>query len=51
MRRAYEMAGITDLGETAMIECHGTGTSVGDPLETTAVAKCFGETGIIITSV
>lgn len=51
MRRAYEMAGITDLGQTAMIECHGTGTSVGDPLETTAVAKCFGETGIIITSV
>ncbi|PYI02487.1 polyketide synthase [Aspergillus sclerotiicarbonarius CBS 121057] len=51
IRRAYEVAGITDLGETAMVECHGTGTAVGDPLETTAVAQCFGAKGVIITSV
>ncbi|PWY91664.1 polyketide synthase [Aspergillus sclerotioniger CBS 115572] len=51
IRRAYEVAGIADLGETAMVECHGTGTPVGDPLETTAVAQCFGVKGVIITSV
>ncbi|ODA79280.1 hypothetical protein RJ55_04873 [Drechmeria coniospora] len=51
IRRAYAQAGIADLSKTAMVECHGTGTSVGDPLETAAVARCFGDKGIIITSV
>lgn len=51
IRRTYEQAGITNLGETAMVECHGTGTAVGDPLETAAVAKCFGKEGVVITSV
>ncbi|GJN68105.1 type I Iterative Polyketide synthase (PKS) [Purpureocillium lilacinum] len=51
IRRAYEQAGIQDMSRTAMVECHGTGTSVGDPLEATAVANCFGDKGIYITSV
>ncbi|KAJ5106839.1 hypothetical protein N7456_003514 [Penicillium angulare] len=51
IRRAYEVAGISDLCQTAIVECHGTGTSAGDPLEAAAVAKCFGEKGVIITSV
>lgn len=51
IRQAYRQAGIEDLSATAFFECHGTGTPVGDPIETTAVASCFGEKGIHITSV
>ncbi|KAI6309894.1 Type I Iterative PKS [Pyricularia oryzae] len=51
MRRAYAMAGIHDLESTAMVECHATGTKVGDPLEAAAVAQIWGEKGIIIGSV
>jgi acyl transferase domain-containing protein len=42
IRQAYEVAGIDDLSETAFVECHGTGTPVGDPLETKAVGAAFG---------
>ena len=28
---------------TAYIECHGTGTPVGDPLELTAIGSVFAE--------
>lgn len=45
MRRSHRLAGITDLSKTAMIECHGTGTPVGDPIETEAVARVFGDCG------
>lgn len=51
IRRAYDVAGIRDFSQTAFVECHGTGTQVGDPLETAAVAKVFGEKGVLITSV
>lgn len=50
IRRAYEVAGIKDFSQTAFVECHGTGTQAGDPLETIAVAKVFGEKGVLITS-
>lgn len=42
IKRAYEAAGILDTSETAFVECHGTGTLVGDPRETEAVAHMFG---------
>ncbi|KAK1473948.1 beta-ketoacyl synthase domain-containing protein [Colletotrichum cuscutae] len=51
MRRGHKMAGITDLSKTAMVECHGTGTFVGDPLEVSAVANVWGDHGIYIGSV
>ncbi|KAI9759233.1 MAG: Type I Iterative PKS, partial [Geoglossum simile] len=51
IRRGHHIAGIYDFSKTAMIECHGTGTKVGDPIETAAVASVFGEYGIYIGSV
>ncbi|KAL2838941.1 hypothetical protein BJX68DRAFT_279537 [Aspergillus pseudodeflectus] len=51
IRRGLELAGVGDLKSVAMIECHGTGTQVGDPIETTAVGNVFGEHGIYIGSV
>jgi acyl transferase domain-containing protein/SAM-dependent methyltransferase len=51
IRRAYDVAGISDLSQTAFVECHGTGTSTGDPLEVMAVGKVFGDSGVYIGSV
>jgi acyl transferase domain-containing protein len=51
IRRTYEIAGIKDMAETAIVECHGTGTPVGDPIEAEAIASCFGDNGVIITGV
>ncbi|KAI0012628.1 hypothetical protein F4779DRAFT_614355 [Xylariaceae sp. FL0662B] len=51
MRKAYADAGLNP-AETAMVECHGTGTPVGDPVEATSVGNVFGEpNGIYIGSV
>lgn len=51
IRSAYRAAGIGDPSETAMVECHGTGTAVGDAVETCAIARVFGDRGVIIGSV
>ncbi|KAI0439264.1 putative polyketide synthase [Xylaria telfairii] len=51
IKRTYEAAGISNLSETAIFETHGTGTAAGDPLEAEAVAECFGDKGVIITSI
>ncbi|KAI8944142.1 hypothetical protein F4801DRAFT_600379 [Xylaria longipes] len=51
MRKAYADAGLNPT-ETAMVECHGTGTPVGDPVEATSVGNVFGgQKGIYIGSV
>ncbi|KAK5997937.1 Highly reducing polyketide synthase pspA [Cladobotryum mycophilum] len=52
IRAAYKSAGLESKHhETGYFECHGTGTAVGDPLEANAVARVFGEHGMIIGSV
>ncbi|OLN81992.1 Lovastatin diketide synthase LovF 19, partial [Colletotrichum chlorophyti] len=50
MRRGHRLAGISDYSKTAMVECHGTGTAVGDPREVSAVANVWGDHGIYIGS-
>ncbi|WP_233266242.1 type I polyketide synthase [Cobetia sp. L2A1] len=42
MERACELAGITP-DEIDYLEAHGTGTSVGDPLETRAIGAAIGQ--------
>ena len=42
MRRAYEQAGITP-DEIDYLEAHGTGTAVGDPIETRAIGEALGK--------
>jgi acyl transferase domain-containing protein len=41
IRRAYLRAGISDFTRTAYLECHGTGTLAGDPIEVKAAASVF----------
>ncbi|PWY76505.1 polyketide synthase [Aspergillus sclerotioniger CBS 115572] len=54
IRKAYTKAGLS-LDETTYIECHGTGTAVGDPIEVEAVSIAFrrpeGSAPILIGSV
>ncbi|KAK8074380.1 hypothetical protein PG997_009043 [Apiospora hydei] len=42
IRRAYEKAGICHPEATPVVECHGTGTATGDPLEVAAAVQVFG---------
>lgn len=51
IRRAYDIAGINDFSETAFVECHGTGTPIGDPIEANAVGRVFGDFGVYIGSI
>ncbi|KAK8135399.1 PKSKA1 [Apiospora sp. TS-2023a] len=41
IRMAYANAGISDFNETGYLECHGTGTPTGDPLEVAGLASVF----------
>ncbi|KAL7624846.1 hypothetical protein AAE478_004060 [Parahypoxylon ruwenzoriense] len=41
IRKAYDKAGLS-FAETDYIECHGTGTAVGDPIEVGGLTNCFG---------
>ncbi|KAI0444713.1 polyketide synthase [Xylaria telfairii] len=41
IRRVYSQAGL-DMSLTRFFEAHGTGTSVGDPIETSAIGEVFG---------
>lgn len=40
IRAAYEKAGL-DPGQTAYVECHGTGTPTGDPIELQAISQAM----------
>jgi acyl transferase domain-containing protein/NADPH:quinone reductase-like Zn-dependent oxidoreductase len=42
IRKAYARAGLT-YDETSYVECHGTGTPVGDPIEVEGVSQVFGQ--------
>ncbi|KAL9121427.1 MAG: hypothetical protein Q9187_002019 [Circinaria calcarea] len=43
VRKAYERGGL-DPNKTAYLECHGTGTPVGDPIEVRAVSNAMNDT-------
>ena len=42
VRHGYSIAGTKAFKATAMVECHGTGTRVGDSLECNAVTRVIG---------
>lgn len=42
IRQAYKVVGLDDPSETPLVEVHGTGTKVGDPLEVEAITEVFG---------
>lgn len=44
IRAAYAAAGITSFDKTGYLECHGTGTLAGDPIEVSAAASVFSAT-------
>ena len=44
IRQAYSNAQISDFSATSYVECHGTGTRAGDPIELSAVASVFSAT-------
>ncbi|PYH44059.1 polyketide synthase fmaB [Aspergillus saccharolyticus JOP 1030-1] len=41
VRQAYANANITDFSQIGYLECHGTGTLVGDPIETEGASTVF----------
>ncbi|KAI0439056.1 PKSKA1 [Xylaria telfairii] len=44
IRAAYKNAGISEFNDTAFLECHGTGTLAGDPVEVEGAASVFAAT-------
>ncbi|KAF3095918.1 hypothetical protein TWF569_001295 [Orbilia oligospora] len=46
IKKAYAKAGL-NLDDTTYVECHGTGTPVGDPIEVESVSRVFNRPGRI----
>ena len=44
IRTAYANAGISNFNDTGYLECHGTGTLAGDPVEVAGAASVFAKT-------
>ena len=42
IRKTYRKAGL-NYDDTAYVECHGTGTPVGDPIEVEALSRVFSQ--------
>ncbi|GLB08452.1 type I Iterative Polyketide synthase (PKS) [Aspergillus tubingensis] len=51
IRSAYKQAQIDRISDTGFFECHGTGTSAGDSVETSVVAKIFEGHNVLVGSV
>ncbi|CAG8034304.1 unnamed protein product [Penicillium salamii] len=51
IRHAYKIAGIESIDSTPVFECHGTGTAVGDVIETSVVAMLTEEKETWISAV
>ncbi|KAJ4388197.1 hypothetical protein N0V93_008804 [Gnomoniopsis smithogilvyi] len=52
IRATYTNSGLDPrFADVPFVECHGTGTAVGDPLEATAIANVFGNNQTYIGSV
>jgi acyl transferase domain-containing protein len=45
IRNVYASAGLDPI-ETAFVECHGTGTSKGDPIEAISIATAFNSSSL-----
>ena len=50
-RRRNSIAGRDITNVRCCMQCHGTGTPAGDPIETVAVGNVFGEKGVLIGAV
>lgn len=47
---ALARSGVTP-GEVSFVECHGTGTSLGDPIEIAGLRRAYGDTALSLGSV
>ena len=50
IRQAYNSAGL-DPSETAMVQAHGTGTKIDNPVEVKAIVSCLGNGGLYLGAV